>query len=156
MFRVFKFHTVQDLNTLLIEDYSNHTFEDWIEFMDLVYCLILETMWSNIHIVSKVSKIFYFLAVFFNSLLFSMRMTEKTSCVQSRQVRLNKTLADIRKIVGFKKLTEQPVKIDFYILKGLRFLCDYYYSNWASLENDFLRLWDVLFGSSIKPINRCP
>jgi hypothetical protein len=32
------------LNTLLIEDYSNHTFEDWIEFMDLVYCLILETM----------------------------------------------------------------------------------------------------------------
>lgn len=40
--------------------------------------------------------------------------------------RLNKTLADIRKIVGFKKLTEEPVKIDFYILKGLRFLCDYW------------------------------
>jgi hypothetical protein len=57
---------------------------------------------------------------------FSMRMTEKTRCAQSRQVGLNKTLADIRKIVGFKKLIEEPVKIDFYILKGLRFLCDYW------------------------------
>jgi hypothetical protein len=28
VFRVFKFHTVQDLNTFLIEDYCNHTFED--------------------------------------------------------------------------------------------------------------------------------
>lgn len=55
---------------------------------------------------------------------FSMRMTEKTRCAQLRQVGLNKTLADIRKIVGFNKLTEEPVKIDFYILRGLRFLCD--------------------------------
>ena len=44
---------------------------------------------------------------------FSMRMTEKTRCAQSRQVGLNKTLAELRKIVGFKKLTEEPVKIDF-------------------------------------------
>ena len=41
---------------------------------------------------------------------FSMRMTEKTRCAQSRQVRLNKTLDDIRKIVGFKKLTEGTSK----------------------------------------------
>ena len=41
---------------------------------------------------------------------FSMRMTEKMRCAQLRQVGLNKTLADIRKIVGFKKLTEEPLK----------------------------------------------
>ena len=58
--------------------------------------------------------------------MFSMRMAEKTRCAQSRQVGLNKTLAELRKKVEFKKLTKEPVKIDFYILKGLRFLCDYW------------------------------
>jgi hypothetical protein len=43
--------------------------------------------------VSKVSKIFYFFAG-----------------AQPRQVGLNKTLDDIRKIVGFKKLTEGTSK----------------------------------------------
>ncbi|MGC1132489.1 MAG: hypothetical protein WA941_06685 [Nitrososphaeraceae archaeon] len=46
-------------------------------------------------------------------------MIEKTRRAESRQVGLNKTLAELRKIVEFKKLTEEPVKIDFYILKGL-------------------------------------
>jgi len=41
---------------------------------------------------------------------FSMRMTDKTRCAQSRQVGLNKTLDDIHKIVGFKKLTEGTSK----------------------------------------------
>jgi hypothetical protein len=59
---------------------------------------------------------------------FSMRMTDKTRCAQSRQVGLNKTLDDIHKIVGFKKLTEGIISNIMYCT---------YYSNSASLETTF-------------------
>ena len=79
------------------------------------------------------SKIFYFFAVFLIAFYLQREYVfnangrkDEMRTIKSRQVGLNKTLAELRKIVEFKKLTKEPVKIDFYILKGLRFLCDYW------------------------------
>lgn len=79
VFRVFKFHTVQDLNTLLIEDYCNHTFEDgWMSH-------IRDNITKYPYCEQSEQNVLFFCCIF-NSLLFPMRirflmrMTEKTRC----------------------------------------------------------------------------